>query len=115
MARMSIAEWTDGSAMPDVWWSFSRRHEGMSQGVETFRSHRGQLSVPSKCANCGSDVRIHISPKRNPHSRNLGKMVTLKDHDLCRRCWRQLIRASREVLLAQPPAGGRAEISPKVV
>ena len=115
MARMSIAEWTDGSAMPDVWWSFSRRHERMSQGVETFRSHRGQLSVPSKCANCGSDVRIHISPKRNPHSRNLGKMVTLKDHDLCRRCWRQLIRASREVLLAQPPAGGRAEISPKVV
>ncbi|MEC4671925.1 MAG: hypothetical protein VST66_08585 [Nitrospirota bacterium] len=42
-------------------------------------------------------------------------MVTLKDHDLCRRCWRQLIRVSREVLLAQSPAGGRAEVSPKVV
>ncbi len=115
MARISVAEWTDGNGVPEGWWTFTRRHQGMSQGVETFRSHRGQLSVPSKCANCGSDVRIHISPKRNPQSRNLGKMVTLKDHDLCRRCWRQLIRASREVLLAQPPAGRPSEVSPEVI
>jgi len=44
-------------------------------------------------------VKIHVSPKRNPHSGKLGRIVTLKDHDLCRRCWRQIIRNCREAML----------------
>jgi hypothetical protein len=48
-------------------------------------------------------VKILVSPKRNPHSNKLGRAVTMKDHDLCRRCWRQLVLQFRQepLVLAQ--------------
>jgi hypothetical protein len=61
-----------------------------------LKCHTGGLA---KCSQCGTDVKIHVSPKRNPHSGKLGRIVTLKDHDLCRRCWRQIIRNCRETML----------------
>ena len=56
-----------------------------------------------QCSQCGGEVKILVSPKRNPHSNKLGRAVTMKDHDLCRRCWRQLVLQFRQepLVLAQ--------------
>lgn len=70
------------------------------KGTSKVRKHAG--AGWNRCSQCGGDIKIKISPKRNPHSSKLGRNVTLKDHDLCRQCWRRIVRMSRErVLLDQ--------------
>ena len=49
------------------------------------------------CAECGGEVKVIVSPRRNPHSSKLGRAVSMKDHDLCRRCWRRLMHQQRKV------------------
>jgi hypothetical protein len=49
-----------------------------------------------QCAECGGDVKIFVSPRRNPHSGKLGRAVSMKDHDLCRRCWRRVMHQQRK-------------------
>ncbi len=49
-----------------------------------------------KCAECQGDVKVFVSPRRNPHSSKLGRAVSMKDHDLCRRCWRLLMHQQRQ-------------------
>lgn len=69
-----------------------------------FDGNRLSLSKSSKgsgygigqCAQCGGDVKVFVSPRRNPHSSKLGRAVSLKDHDLCRRCWRRLMHQQRQ-------------------
>lgn len=96
MARLAISypmmdcQSEDYGLMFSLWEDESFSH---SKRVREFKSHAGGLC---KCSQCGTDVKIHVSPKRNPHSGKLGRTVSLKDHDLCRRCWRQVIRGARE-------------------
>lgn len=49
-----------------------------------------------RCAECGGEVKVMVSPRRNPHSNKLGRAVSMKDHDLCRRCWRRAVHRSRQ-------------------
>lgn len=53
------------------------------------------------CGQCGK-ARALIRPNaiRNPHSRSAqkGKIVRMRDHTLCRRCWRAIIEP---ILVAQ--------------
>ena len=96
MARLAIAQLTMGHNQDEYWgtsglWEDDSLSELKWERIE--KSHTGGLA---KCSQCGTDVKIHVSPKRNPHSGKLGRTVSLKDHDLCRRCWRQIIRNSRE-------------------
>ena len=82
--------------------------------VESFRAPKRKnlfdgmrLSVPKmgkgsgcgfgQCADCGGEVKVFVSPRRNPHSSKLGRAVSMKDHDLCRRCWRRLMHQQRQV------------------
>jgi hypothetical protein len=51
----------------------------------------------TQCAECGGEVKVIVSPRRNPHSSKLGRAVSMKDHDLCRRCWRRLMHQQRKV------------------
>lgn len=51
----------------------------------------------TQCVECGGEVKIFVSPRRNPHSSKLGRAVSMKDHDLCRRCWRRVIHQQRKV------------------
>jgi hypothetical protein len=67
-------------------------------GQEFSRFGRSQPVGLLKCSQCGGDVKIHVSPKRNPHSSKLGRTVSLKDHDLCRECWRRILKSSSEVV-----------------
>jgi len=100
MARLAISQVTLGRDLEGHWMTSSFWEDdpiSELRQVRPFKSHTGGLS---KCSQCGTDVKIHVSPKRNPHSGKLGRAVSLKDHDLCRRCWRQIIRNSREALLA---------------
>lgn len=66
-------------------------------GVVTHRTTKGSAAGVIHCAKCGNEVKVFVSPKRNPHSSKLGRAVSLKDHDLCRRCWRRLMHHQRKV------------------
>ena len=85
----------DEAKVYDRWILKQRNHLNRT----VFRS--GNLSKVqgaglTRCADCGGEVKILVSPKRNPHSSKLGRAVTMKDHDLCRRCWRRLMQQRRE-------------------
>ena len=56
---------------------------------------KGSCGGIGRCAECGGEVKVLVSPRRNPHSSKLGRAVSMKDHDLCRRCWRRLIYQQR--------------------
>ncbi len=60
------------------------------------KSSKGSGCGIGQCAQCGGDVKVFVSPRRNPHSSKLGRAVSLKDHDLCRRCWRRLMHQQRQ-------------------
>ena len=79
------------------------------QGTEGFRvmstkAVRGTHAGVGLCAECGGEVKVLVSRRRNPHSSKLGRAVSLKDHDLCRRCWRKLVQRQQ--------SKGVMEISP---
>ncbi len=70
----------------------------------------GQYGI-GQCADCGGEVKVLVSPRRNPHSSKLGRAVSMKDHDLCRRCWRRLMHQQRQAGIVVLPLsmfiGGR--------
>lgn len=47
------------------------------------------------CTQCGRKVTIHIHPGRNPRSYHHGKPKGLKDHDLCRQCFKSMMNSAR--------------------
>jgi hypothetical protein len=77
-------------------WNPKRKNAADGFGVVTHRVARGSATGVNHCAKCGSEVKVFVSPKRNPHSSKLGRAVSMKDHDLCRRCWRQLMHQQRK-------------------
>jgi hypothetical protein len=64
--------------------------------LELEKMGKGSSCGVGQCADCGGDVKVFVSPRRNPHSSKLGRAVSLKDHDLCRRCWRRLMHQQRQ-------------------
>jgi hypothetical protein len=75
-------------------WNPKRKSNVESFGVVANRAVKG--NGVNHCAKCGSEVKVFVSPKRNPHSSKLGRAVSMKDHDLCRRCWRRLMHQQRK-------------------
>ena len=75
------------------------------------KNGKGSSCGVGQCADCGGDVKVFVSPRRNPHSSKLGRAVSLKDHDLCRRCWRRLMHQQRQIGIVVLPLsmfiGGR--------
>ncbi len=67
-----------------------------SPRLEPLKIGKSSSSGIGQCAECGGDVKIMVSPRRNPHSSKLGRAVSMKDHDLCRRCWRRLLHQQRQ-------------------
>ena len=79
----------------------AQRNPRRKNPVEEFgkmvpKSGRGNSYGTSQCAECGGEVKVFVSPRRNPHSSKLGRAVSLKDHDLCRRCWRKIMHQQRQ-------------------
>ena len=83
--------------------------EGIRLGLQKTR-RVGQYGI-GQCADCGGEVKVLVSPRRNPHSSKLGRAVSMKDHDLCRRCWRRLMHQQRQTGIVVLPLalfiGGR--------
>ena len=65
-------------------------------GVRFSKAVKGSSSGITQCGNCGGEVKVFVSPRRNPHSNKLGRAVSMKDHDLCRRCWRRVMQQQRK-------------------
>jgi len=99
MARLVIAQLTICQDQEEHWGTSFLWDDDPITELKLDRPSKSHTGALSKCSQCGTDVKIHVSPKRNPHSGKLGRTVSLKDHDLCRRCWRQIIRNSRESML----------------
>ena len=68
------------------------RHRAVPISLHPLQKIKGAGSGTIQCAECGGTVKVLVSPKRNPHSSKLGRPVSMKDHDLCRRCWRRLLQ-----------------------
>ncbi len=96
MARLAISQMAIRHELEEHWLTSSFWEDEFISELKRVRLSKSHTGGLMKCSQCGTDVKIHVSPKRNPHSGKLGRTVTLKDHDLCRRCWRQIIRTSRE-------------------
>ena len=77
-------------------WNPKRKYMAESIGLVTQRASKSSAAGATCCAKCGSEVKVFVSPRRNPHSSKLGRAVSLKDHDLCRRCWRKLMHGQRK-------------------
>ena len=45
------------------------------------------MRATHKCSECGGDVRVVVNRRRSPGAR-VRSGVTMKGHDLCRRCWK---------------------------
>ncbi len=60
------------------------------------KTGKGSSCGIGQCADCGGDVKVFVSRRRNPHSSKLGRAVSMKDHDLCHRCWRRLMHQQRQ-------------------
>ncbi len=84
-------------------WKPKRKHMTENMGLVTQRASRSNATGAICCAKCGSEVKVLVSPRRNPHSNKLGRAVSLKDHDLCRRCWRRLMHQQRKTEVVPLP------------
>jgi hypothetical protein len=84
-------------------WNPKRKHALEGFGVMTHKAAKGSPTGVNHCAKCGNEVKVFVSPKRNPHSSKLGRAVSMKDHDLCRRCWRRLMHQQRNGGVVQLP------------
>ncbi len=65
-------------------------------GARLSKPGKGSSCSITKCGYCGGEVKVLVSPRRNPHSNKLGRAVSMKDHDLCRRCWRRVMQQQRK-------------------
>ncbi len=63
--------------------------DGIRWGLSS--NGKGNSIRIGQCVECRGEVKVFVSPRRNPHSSKLGRAVSMKDHDLCRRCWRRLM------------------------
>lgn len=50
--------------------------------------------MTSKYCECGNEIKIRLHPVRNPNSHKRHSR-TLKDHDLCRQCFRKVMMQER--------------------
>jgi hypothetical protein len=96
MRRMLRWDTSESEVQHKQTWNPKRKNVAEGFGVVTQRVARGSATGVNHCAKCGSEVKVFVSPKRNPHSSKLGRAVSMKDHDLCRRCWRQLMHQQRK-------------------
>ncbi|HNP59894.1 MAG TPA: hypothetical protein PKM72_03580 [Nitrospirales bacterium] len=96
MRRMLTWDIPESVMTQDQAWNPKRKYIAESVGLVTHRASRGSGIGITCCAKCGSEVKVFVSPRRNPHSSKLGRAVSLKDHDLCRRCWRKLMHQQRK-------------------
>ncbi|RMH32678.1 MAG: hypothetical protein D6690_13355 [Nitrospirae bacterium] len=98
MASMMLIEQRCYGVMTEQRWTVKGKSSRACVFANSFHTSqklhklKGVAGGTIQCAECGEPVKVLVSPKRNPHSGKLGRPVPMKDHDLCRRCWRRLFQ-----------------------
>ena len=95
-----------------------RKNRFNGNGLSFSKGPKGNTNGLGQCANCGGDVKVFVSPRRNPHSSKLGRAVSMKDHDLCRRCWRRLMHQQRRAGIVELPISmfiGSKKLRPRLL
>ena len=96
MSRRLRLQASEPVLLADPRWNPKQKSLFVRSPANFSKIGKGNTGGVGQCANCGGDVKVFISPRRNPHSGKLGRAVSLKDHDLCRRCWRRLMHQQRK-------------------
>ena len=111
MRRLTRMETTESDYQEEAQRNPRRKNPVEESGKGILKSGRGAPYGTGQCAECGGEVKVFVSPRRNPHSSKLGRAVSLKDHDLCRRCWRKIMHQQRHAGVVTLPLsmfiGGR--------
>ncbi|MGD9852271.1 MAG: hypothetical protein AB7T38_13500 [Nitrospirales bacterium] len=103
MSRHVRWESSESGGMSLRQWYPGRSNDIYGFGTVSARHGRILPTCAEQCADCGGEIKIFVSPKRNPHSSKLGRAVSMKDHDLCRRCWRKLMHRQRQIGVIELP------------
>jgi len=80
-------------------WEFGNWRKGNDILIQPAQSRKKHGGGRPCCSQCGEEIKIIVSPWRNPHSNKLGRAVTMKHHDLCRRCWRHLLQGQLQKII----------------
>jgi hypothetical protein len=106
--------------VPYVEYSRTPKRKSLFGGMQWHlpKKSKGSGCGIGQCAECGGDVKVFVSPRRNPHSSKLGRAVSMKDHDLCRRCWRRLMHQQRQAGIVILPLAmfiGGSKLHPRLL
>ena len=96
MRRLLRLENSESVSPHEPTWHPKRKNVFDGTRLNVNKPSKGNSGGIGQCAECGGDVKIFVSPRRNPHSSKIGRAVSMKDHDLCRRCWRRLMHQQRQ-------------------
>ena len=94
----------------EEWWASKHQNQLGRAFVRSGKPSKVQSPGLLRCAECGNEVKVLVSPKRNPHSSKLGRAVSMKDHDLCRRCWGRLIQQVQQGIVIDLDQARRASV-----
>ena len=89
----------------EEWWNAKQEKQLGNLFIRSGKPSKIQGPGLLRCAECGGEVKVLVSPRRNPHSSKLGRAVSMKDHDLCRRCWRRAVQQSPQGVVIPFPKG----------
>ncbi len=92
MKRLLYEGGQEDGMTTEEWWASKHQKQLGSVFIRSGKPSKVQSPGLLRCAECGNEVKVLVSPRRNPHSSKLGRAVSMKDHDLCRRCWKRLIQ-----------------------
>ena len=92
MKRLLPTDFQEDETTTEELWASKHQKQLGSVFIRSGKPSKVQSPGLLRCAECGSEVKVLVSPRRNPHSSKLGRAVSMKDHDLCRRCWRRLMQ-----------------------
>ncbi len=108
MKRLRQIELPEDGVTTEEWWASKHQNQLGCAFVRSGKPSKTQNPGLLRCAECGNEVKVLVSPKRNPHSSKLGRSVSMKDHDLCRRCWGRLIQQVQQGIVVDLDQARRA-------
>ena len=96
MSEVTLFSGEERTTIVGEWWECRYLSHSGKRVSNCWKRGKTQGLGSTYCSDCGDRVKIFVSPRRNPRSSKLGRAVTMKDHDLCRRCWRRLLQRQQQ-------------------
>ena len=76
MRRLLRLEATEITSPNALTWNPKRKNGFDGTRLSLSKALKGNTNGLGQCAECGGDVKVIVSPRRNPHSSKLGRAVS---------------------------------------